>query len=254
MKIEKLKSVAKTITRGINILEAPEHDRISYYEVKISNFVGNSVQINEEDIQHNGRYTQISKKQLEKGDILIPLRRGPLTDNKIAIYDLEIDVPVIVSHHIFVIRPKQNIVLSYYLLFYFLNISDTMNTDKLNIMNNGVVSINAKYLQELEIPIPTLEEQQKCEEFYKVSNRMSRFMNYLNETKNNYCNNVAATLLDKDKFSADVGTNLDALTADIKYYMHQSEKVLDNINTLLEGGLVLIIQKNHYDSEELGEE
>ncbi|MDP3023427.1 MAG: restriction endonuclease subunit S [Sulfuricurvum sp.] len=197
MEKQKLKLIAKSINRGVNLLEDTTDAKISYYEVKIANFVGNSVQLHEEDIQHDGRYSQISSKQLERGDILMPLRRGPGNDNKIAIYDLDMDVPVIVSHHIFVIRPKQNIVTSYFLLFYFLHISEVMNADKLNVLNNGSVAISTKYLQELEIPVPSLEKQQKCEEYFKTSQEIYELSTDLNTYHKRYYQNIV-TLIENE--------------------------------------------------------
>ena len=191
---QKLQAICKKIGRGINVLEDTTSDKISYYEVKISNFIGNDIVISDSDIQHNGRYSQIANKQLEKGDMLIPLRRGTASGNKIAIYTLDMNIPVIVSHHIFIIRPKQNIINSFYLLFYFLKISDDINSNESNIIKkSGLVAINIKYLKDLTIPIPPMEEQNMSEEYFKISQQMYSFSNKLKLFHKNYYENVINT-------------------------------------------------------------
>ena len=219
----KLQSICKNIGRGVNVLEDTTEDKISYYEVKISNFIGNDISIDENDINNNGKYSQIANKQLEKGDILIPLRRGTASGNKIAIYNLDMDIPVIVSHHIFVIRPKQNIVNSFYLLFYFLNISEEMNSNELNIMKkSGLVAINIKYLKDLDIPLPSLEEQVRAEEYFNVSQQMYTFSNELKTFHKTYYENVVNT--------SDTAS-LDNNTSRLKDILSSATDVFKDINS-----------------------
>ncbi len=132
MKTMKLSQCTDLIVRGVNILKPKdESETTSYYEIKIKNIINNEISLSEQDIQENGRKTQIQSKKLEYGDIIFPVR-GRFS--KAILFDLDLDLPCVVSHHFWIIRPNQKIINSYYLLFFLLSIKDEMNNDERNIL------------------------------------------------------------------------------------------------------------------------
>lgn len=134
MEIMKLSDCTSLLKRGVNVLKAREDsERTHFYEIKTKNIVENRILLTEDDIQDNGRKSQIQSKKLEYGDIIFPVRG---TFNKAILFDLDLDLPCIVSHHFWIVRANKQYVSGYYLLFLLLSIKDKMNSDERNILGS----------------------------------------------------------------------------------------------------------------------
>ena len=194
----KLSECTDLLVRGVNVIEDIE-DGIEYYDIKMTNIVENKILITDEDKKESGRRKQIQLKKLQKGDILIPVR-GTFND-KVIIFDLEVALPCIVSHHFWIIRPNNQFVTSFYLLYFLLSCKEKMNTDERNILAKAQgISINGKMLDNLEVPIIPLEEQSKMESFYRFSQQMYNSINNLttlNQSFNETAFSIEDTTLDK---------------------------------------------------------
>ena len=100
----------------------------------------------------NIRHTQL----LEKGDILIKCRGNNLTSS---VVDENIKNTIATSHF-FIIKLKTKNVLPEYLAW-FLNDAPTQKNIKLGIGGTYMQVLNKKYLENIEINIPSIEIQQK---------------------------------------------------------------------------------------------
>ena len=97
----------------------------------------------------------ISQKHLlQEGDVLFAAKG---TKNFAAIYEFK-NKPAVASTSFFVIRPKDKKVLSKYLAW-FLNQTHTQRILKDKARGTAIPSITKNVLEDLEIPIPSIEKQ-----------------------------------------------------------------------------------------------
>ncbi|UIR56707.1 restriction endonuclease subunit S [Sphingobacterium sp. SRCM116780] len=111
------------------------------------------------DLKYSNNMAEIQKYFLESGDVLFNRTNSPELVGKTSIYKGEI--PAIYAGYLIKIENDRTILDSDYLNFY-------MNTPQVRTWCNEVKSdgvsqsnINAKKLADLEIPLPTLREQQE---------------------------------------------------------------------------------------------
>ncbi|WP_118916509.1 restriction endonuclease subunit S [Arcobacter ellisii] len=165
------------ITRGVKVKEETNYG-IDYYEINMKDFDGNSLNMPTE-LKHNGSDDQIKLKRLEKGDIVIPVRGSSIT-NKIAIFELESEIPCIVNHQYWIIRPDKNVLNSYYLLFFLLN-KDTkklLNSDERNMSDTNMKSISKEPLKDLIIELPPLDIQDDAKKIFLQYQELHKHINY----------------------------------------------------------------------------
>ncbi len=186
--VNKLSQCTKGIFRGINV-KGDSTELTNYYEIDMKQFVGNNIEVNSTKIK-TGDDEQIKLRQLEKGDIIIPSRAN--TVSKIAIFDIDTDLPCIVNHQYWIIRPDKSSLNSYFLLSFLLSKSTRkqLNGDPRNknisainkkmpdaemdgkvveVIKKGstMMALNRASLRDLEINLPSLEEQKKMETIFK---------------------------------------------------------------------------------------
>lgn len=170
----KLSQVTEPIVRGVKVIEN-KSDGIEYYDINMQNFYGNEI-VKPQLVKNNADSDQVRLKRLKKGDIVIPSRAT--VTNKIAIFNIDTDIPCIVSHHYWVIRPTTEILDSYFLLYFLLNTrtKDLLNTDKRNQTKSGMITINKETLKGLELELPPIELQNKYKDFFVKSQVIHNFI------------------------------------------------------------------------------
>lgn len=190
--IYKLNNCTDDIFKGVNV-KAPEKGEVAdikYHEINIQQFYGNSIIVDTATIKETNS-TQIYKKQLQRGDIIIHSRTNMI--NKIAIFDIDTDLPCVVNHQYIVIRPEPTMIEAYYLLSFLLesNTKKTINTDPRNVSNakskivsteiiyrnnraievekiiDGIKAISIDSLKDLKIQQQPMQEQKKMETIFK---------------------------------------------------------------------------------------
>jgi type I restriction enzyme S subunit len=112
------------------------------------------------------RYDQDPKLILRKGDVLLT-KDGTL--GKVAIID-EIDKPATLNGHIFVIRPKDERIISEFLIGLLVS-DDFVNQLDLNKTGSTIKGITQKALLEFKIPVAPVEVQEKYVKFMHQSDK-----------------------------------------------------------------------------------
>jgi len=104
---------------------------------------------------------KVTNYLLKKGDVLIPARGTAI---RTAIFH-EQSYPCIASSNVIVIRPEPKMLNSTYLKLF---IDSPLGEKMISGMQQGIAIINISYkdLKALEIPVPSLEEQQKKSDEY----------------------------------------------------------------------------------------
>ncbi|MBP3691164.1 MAG: restriction endonuclease subunit S, partial [Schwartzia sp.] len=99
---------------------------------------------------------------LEDGDVLLPARG---TATRIAVFRQQ-DYPCITSSNIIVIRPRQDLLDSVYLKMFF---DSPLGAKILASVQQGTAVVNLSFrdLQEVEIPLPPMEEQKQMTDEYQ---------------------------------------------------------------------------------------
>lgn len=99
--------------------------------------------------------TNPSQHFLEKDDILLRMR-GPIFSS--AVIDTSLDLPLITTNQIAVIRCQKNIINPYYLHWY---LNSKIGQSHLNRYSEGsnISKINLKIISEIEINLPNIEHQ-----------------------------------------------------------------------------------------------
>lgn len=129
--------------------------------------VVNISNIGEYDIDYDGldhmdeEERKVTNYLLKKGDVLIPARGTAI---RTAIFH-EQSYPCIASSNVIVIRPEPKMLNSTYLKLF---IDSPLGEKMISGMQQGITIINISYkdLKALEIPLPSLEEQQKKADEY----------------------------------------------------------------------------------------
>lgn len=131
METYKLNNCVESIFKGINIKSIPNGE-IQYYELNMKHFDGNSIKVDLSDVKSSDKVSQINKRMLKKGDVIIPARME--LGDKIAIFDLDTPLPCIINHQYWIIRPDTTMINNYYLLSFLLNtkVQSLINTDDRN--------------------------------------------------------------------------------------------------------------------------
>jgi len=129
--------------------------------------VVNISNISEYDIDYDGldhldeEERKVTNYLLKKGDVLIPARGTAI---RTAIFH-EQGYPCIASSNVIVIRPEPKMLNSTYLKLF---IDSPLGEKMISGMQQGITIINISYkdLKALEIPLPSIEEQQKKADEY----------------------------------------------------------------------------------------
>lgn len=130
-------------------------------------------------------FDEISNSQiLQKGDVLF-LARG--NNNKAFVFDM--DDPAVAVSLFFVLRPKKEKVDPYYLAW-FLNQPNTQNYLQSTQEGSTVASIKKQALGDLEIKVPSLNEQQKIASIYHLHLKEMELMDQIREKRNELINAV----------------------------------------------------------------
>ncbi|TWI79032.1 type I restriction modification DNA specificity protein [Lacibacter cauensis] len=146
----KIKDIAKLQT---GLFAKPEQaGNVTYLQVKHFDENGHLQEALHPDLKAN-KVTE--KHLLKQGDILFAAKGAK---NFAAIYESH-NPPAVASTSFFVIRLYQNGILPAYLAWY-LNHPTTMTFLKEQAIGSSIVSISKTVLDELEIPVPSVEQQQ----------------------------------------------------------------------------------------------
>jgi len=130
-------------------------------------------------------FEEVSNSQiLHMGDVLF-LARG--NNNKAFVFDM--DDPSVAVSLFFVLRPKKEFLDPYYLAWY-LNQSNTQVYLHSSQEGSTVSSIKKQALEDLEIKVPTLNEQQKIASVYHLHLKEMELMDQIREKRNELINAV----------------------------------------------------------------
>ena len=154
----KLKEVAQTF-RGKNIARKDPNGNIGV--VNISNL--GDCAIDYDGLDHISEVERkITNYILEDGDVLLTARG---TATRIAVFRRQ-EYPCIASANIVVIRPRQDLLDGIYLKMF---LDSPLGNKILSSAQQGTVVVNLSFrdLQEIEIPLPRIEEQKKLTEEYE---------------------------------------------------------------------------------------
>jgi len=169
----KLNNCVEKIFKGINVKSIPNGE-VKYYELNMKHFNGNSIKIDLTDVKSSDKVSQIEKRKLQKGDIIIPARME--LGDKVAIFDIDTPLPCIINHQYWIIRPDTTMINNYYLLSFLLNseIQSIINTDDRNI--KPIIAKGGKEFHYTE----------KLEDFIKsVNGNIEAIEEYLNKINEN---------------------------------------------------------------------
>jgi restriction endonuclease S subunit len=145
----KIREIAKLQT-GLFAKPEPEGD-VTYLQVKHFDESGHLQDALHPDLKAD-KVTE--KHLLKQGDILFAAKGAK---NFAAVYESH-NPPAVASTSFFVIRFLQSGILPAYLAWY-LNHPTTMTFLKEQAMGSSIVSISKTVLDELEIPVPSIEQQ-----------------------------------------------------------------------------------------------
>lgn len=154
----RLKEVAQ-VFRGKNILRKDSTGNVGV--VNISNL--GEYTIDYENLEHISEpERKLTSYLLEDGDVLLPARG---TATRIAVFRQQ-DYPCITSSNIIVIRPRQDLLDSVYLKMFF---DSPLGAKILASVQQGTAVVNLSFrdLQEVEIPLPPMEEQKQMTNEYQ---------------------------------------------------------------------------------------
>lgn len=130
-------------------------------------------------------FEEVSNNQiLQKGDVLF-LARG--NNNKAFVFD--INDPAVAVSLFFILRPKKEVIDPYYLAW-FLNQSNTQNYLQSTQEGATVASIKKQALGDLEIKVPSLNEQHKIASIYHLHLKEMELMDQIREKRNELINAV----------------------------------------------------------------
>lgn len=154
----KLREVAQ-VFRGKNIARKDNAGNVGV--INISN-IGDYA-IDYDNLDHiSETERKLSNYMLEDGDVLLTARG---TATRVAVFHQQ-DYPCIASSNIVVIRPRQDLLDSLYLKMF---LDSPLGGKILASAQQGTVVVNLSFkdLQEIEIPLPRIEEQKTLTDEYK---------------------------------------------------------------------------------------
>ena len=182
--LKKLTEVCKIIS-GHQFREKISNNTKGKYRILLYK----DVKVNEgiiDDIITRSDVKNLNKERiLRKNDILV-IARGYYPR---AIFIPEVKEKIVVSSFFFIIRPKNNLILPQYIVWY-LNSQQLRNYLDKTSTGTTIPHLKIGVLQNVKIPITPIDKQKKIMEFYNLWQREKKIYKKINQLKGKLVNEI----------------------------------------------------------------
>ncbi len=160
-----------------------------YKQITLKSFTNNIFLKNDSFDEFHSR-EEINEDYISNtGDVIVRLR-----EPNIAICIKEHEEGMIIPSFMSIIRPNKNIICSEYLAFY-LNSTIVKRILKKEIKGTTIPMIKSNDLSQLDITLPSLQEQKEIVEYLKLAQQECNLLEKLKEQKENYAKCVFNTII-----------------------------------------------------------